>query len=110
MIGKYISHWRAYHEKGEYVEKVLNKFHIKSHKNFKKTSDRNTSSDNSTAGSEEAGTGSSEGSSLVETPQRKTTAKKPPAKNPLQRSLRPRRRLLQSILHLLPRLYKKKSQ
>jgi hypothetical protein len=81
-IGKYVGRWRAYHEKGEYVEKVLNKFNIKSHKNLKKTSDGNTSSDDSTAGSEEAGAGSSEGSSLVETPQRKTTAKESPAKNP----------------------------
>jgi hypothetical protein len=80
-LQRYIKHWRKYHANGEYVEKVLNRFSVQSHKNLKKDSCDKDS------GSDETSAGSSAGSSLADTPQWKTSApkkpssdKKPPAK------------------------------
>jgi hypothetical protein len=80
-LQRYIECWRKYHANGEYVEKVLNRFSVQSHKNLKKDSCDKDS------GSDETSAGSSAGSSLADTPQWKTSApkkpssdKKPPAK------------------------------
>jgi hypothetical protein len=80
-LQRYIECWRKYHANGEYVEKVLNRFSVQSHKNLKKDSCDKDS------GSDETSAGSSAGSSLADTPQQKTSApkkpssdKKPPAK------------------------------